>query len=282
MVSVEAACVQMNSGPDLEANLMQAGNFIREAAKEGATFIATPENTDFIRKNEELMLESALTANRHPGIPFFSFLAKELSVWLLIGSMKIKVSENKVVNRSFLFRDTGQLVASYDKIHLFDVDLPNGESHRESEVVEAGDKAVVIDTPWNKLGMSICYDRRFPCFYRAMAKKGAAMFTIPAAFTAHTGGAHWETLLRARAIETGSFIIAPAQCGEHEGERKTYGHSMIIGPWGQVLAEKTSDTPGVIYRKLNFLDSIKARAAIPSLEHDRPYSFYQTKDKNQK
>jgi predicted amidohydrolase len=278
MSTVTVSCIQLNAGPDIDENLKQAGMLIREAAKDGAEFVATPENTDFMRKSPELTLETALESDKHPGVPFFSFLAKELKIYLLIGSMKIKVSGNKVVNRSFLFSDTGQLRASYDKIHLFDVKLPNGEDYQESASIEAGEKAILIGTPWCKVGMSVCYDVRFPYLYRDLAQKGAQMLTIPAAFTAHTGVAHWETLLRARAIETGSFVIAPAQCGEHEGGRKTYGHSMIVGPWGQVLAEKTEDKQGFISRKINVLDVTKARVAIPSLEHDRSYEFYKTKD----
>ena len=278
MTSLKVGCLQLNSGPNIEENLRVAGTLIRDAAKDECEFIVTPENTDFMRESSALTVETALEADKHPGIPFFSFLAKELSVWLLIGSMKIKVGNKKVVNRSFLFRDTGQLVASYDKIHLFDVDLPNGESHRESDSVEAGNKAVIANTPWKKLGMSICYDVRFPYLYRSLAKNGAEMIAVPSAFTAHTGEAHWEALLRARAIETGSFIIAPAQCGKHEGGRETHGHSMIVGPWGQVLAEKTDNTTGIISRKIDFLDVIKSRRAIPSLEHDRNYDFYKTKD----
>lgn len=278
MTSLRVACVQMNSGPDIDSNLKQAGTIIRDAARDEADFIATPENTDFMRLDAPSTIETALSADKHPGIPFFSFLAKELKVWLLIGSMKIKVDENKVVNRSFLFRDTGQLIASYDKIHLFDVDLPNGESHRESDSVLPGNKAIVVPVADRKIGMSICYDLRFPYLYRTLAQKGAELMTVPAAFTEHTGQAHWEVLLRARAIETGSFVVAPAQVGEHEGGRKTYGHSMIVGPWGQVLAEKTDDTPGFIARKIDFLDSVKARAAIPSLKHDRAFDFYKTKE----
>lgn len=278
MASVKVACVQLNCGPDIDENLKQAGALIRDAAKDEAEFVVTPENSDFMRESAALTVETALEANKHPGIPFYSFLAKELSIWLLIGSMKIKVNDRAVVNRSFLFRDTGQLVASYDKIHLFNVDLPNGETHREGDSVVAGDKAIVVNTPWSKLGMSICYDVRFAYLYRAMAQKGAEMQVVPSAFTEHTGAAHWETLLRARAIETGSFIIAPAQCGEHEGGRRTHGHSMIVGPWGQVLAEKTTDTPGFISRKIDFLDVVKARKAIPSLEHDRTFEFYKSKD----
>jgi predicted amidohydrolase len=275
---VKVACIQANSGPDIDENLKQVGSLIRDAAKDDCDFIVTPENTDFMRESAGKTIESAMEANKHPGIPFFSFLAKELGIWLLIGSMKIKVDNRQVVNRSFLFRDTGQLVASYDKIHLFDVDLPNGEKHRESDSVLPGDKAVVVNTPWKKLGMSICYDVRFPYLYRAMAQREAMMMAVPSAFTAQTGAAHWEVLLRARAIETGSFILAPAQCGKHEGGRETFGHSMIIGPWGKVLAEKTEDKPGFISRKIDLLDAVRARTAIPSLQHDRTFDFYKTKD----
>lgn len=278
MTSVNVACVQMNSGADIDENLKQVGEMIREAAREECSFIVTPENTDFMAANKMETLSIAEDANKHPGIPFFSFLAKELKIWLLIGSMKIKVDDTTIVNRSFLFRDTGQLVASYDKIHLFDVDLPSGESHKESDGCLGGDRAVVVNTPWRKLGMSICYDVRFPFLYRGMAQSGAEMLTIPSAFTAQTGQAHWEVLLRARAIETGSFVLAPAQGGKHPGDRKTHGHSMIIGPWGQVLAEKNDTEPGYITRKIDFLDVTKARHAIPSLQHDRPFEIYKAKD----
>ena len=276
--SVKVACVQLNSGTDIEENLEQAAIHIRAAAGAGAEFIATPENTDFIRKTPELTLQTAPFEGEHPGVPAFSLLAKELSVWILVGSMKVKLGNGKLSNRSFLFNDNGQLMAAYDKIHLFDVDLPNGESHQESAIVQPGEKAVVVNTPWEKVGLSICYDIRFPYLYRDLAKNGAEMIAVPSAFTVSTGEAHWETLLRARAIETGSFIIAPAQFGVHEGGRKTYGHSMIVGPWGQVLAEKTENSPGYILRKISFLDVTKVRAAIPSLQHGRSYEFYKTKD----
>lgn len=271
------ACVQLNSGPDIDDNLKAAGKLIREAAVEGAEFIVTPENTDFIRETKELSLETALEENKHPGPIFFSEVAKQLGVWLLIGSMKIKISEDKMANRSFLFSKTGQLMATYDKIHLFDCDLPTGEVHRESDMIEAGTKAAVVKTPWKPVGLSICYDLRFPYLYRSLAQRGADIIAVPAAFTVPTGKAHWETLLRARAIETGSFILAPAQCGEHEGGRETYGHSMIIGPWGKVLAEREENTPGIIMRKLHFEDVTKARFAIPSLKSDSDFEFYETK-----
>jgi predicted amidohydrolase len=278
MAELKIACIQMNSGPDIEENLRQAGELIQEAAREEAELICTPENTDFIGKDTASTLATALPADKHPGIPFFATLAKQLKVWLLIGSMKIKDDNGKIFNRSYLFNSGGQLVASYDKIHLFDVDLPNGESHRESDAFAAGDKAVVANTSWGKLGMTICYDLRFPYLYRDLAQKGAEILTIPSAFTDSTGQAHWEALLRARAIETGSFVIAPAQVGTHAGGRKTYGYSMIIGPWGQVLADHTEDKAGIIMRKIDTLDVTKARAAIPALTHDRKYDFYKTKN----
>lgn len=274
---VTVACIQMNSGPSIQENLTKAGLLIKEAVDDGAEFVLTPENTDFIRESSELSLETALEENKHPGPLFFSELAKQLKIWILIGSMKIKVSEDKTANRSFLFSKTGQLMATYDKIHLFDCDLPTGESHRESDNIMPGTKAAVVKTPWKPIGLSICYDLRFPYMYRSMAQKGAEILAVPSAFTETTGKAHWEALLRARAIETGSYVLAPAQFGEHEGGRKTYGHTMIVGPWGQVLAEMEDDKEGHIKRKLHFEDVTKARFAVPSLQHDREFDFYETK-----
>lgn len=273
MSNVTLACIQMNSGPKIDENLTNAAVLIKNAAKEGAEFIFTPENTDFTRQSAALTLETALPADKHPGVPLFSMLAKELKVWLLIGSMKIKVSETKAANRSFLFSDKGQLMATYDKIHMFDVDLANGESYRDSAWCEAGSQAVIANTPWKKLGMTICYDLRFPHLYRTLAQKGAEIMAVPSAFAATTGKDHWETLLRARAIETGSFVVAPAQVGEHEGKRQTHGHSMIIGPWGNILAEADGQKSGFITHRVDLLKTTKARAAIPSLQHDRNYDF---------
>jgi len=271
------ACVQMTSGPGIDQNLQAAGALIKQAADEGAEFICTPENTDFMRETKELSLATAPEEGKHPGALFFSALAKQYGVWILVGSMKVKVSAGKMANRSYLFSKTGQLMATYDKIHLFDCDLPTGESHRESDAFQGGDKAAVVKTPWKPVGLSICYDMRFAHLYRKMAQKGAEILTVPAAFTVPTGRAHWETLLRARAIETGCFVIAPAQVGTHEGGRETYGHSMIIGPWGQVLAEAKSDAPEVISRKIHFEDVTKARFSVPSLSNDRDFELYETK-----
>lgn len=267
---VKTACIQLNAGPVIEDNLQAAQALIREAAAQGAQFIATPENTCHMRSPQSEKLKTAKPEDTHPGIPFFSELARELGVWLLAGSISIRLDDNRIANRSFLFSDSGQIAARYDKIHLFDVDLPTGESHRESALVRPGEKAVVAPLPWGKLGLSICYDLRFAYLYRDLAKAGASIISVPAAFTVPTGQAHWHTLLRARAIETGAFVIAPAQCGEHEGGRRTYGHSLIISPWGEILAEG-GEEPGIVMADLDLELVAKARAAIPALKHDREY-----------
>ncbi len=272
---LSAACVQMTSSPDIEDNLRRVEILIREAASQGANFIATPENTCQIRFPASLGLNSAYRQDEHPGVKLFSALARELGVVLLIGSMSIKTSDNKLSNRSFLFSKNGEIKATYDKIHLFDVDLGGGETYCESDVISSGKNAVI--SPLNKdfmLGLSICYDLRFAYLYRSLAQKGANIMCVPAAFTVPTGRAHWEVLLRARAIETGSYVIAPAQVGEHEGGRQTWGHSMIIDPWGQIISQQ-EDGQGVIIADL-FVDKIaKARLAIPALEHDRGYKINQ-------
>ncbi len=267
-----AACVQLNSGPDVQDNLKQAGAFIREAAGRGAQLIATPEVTDQVISNRAEKFDVMYSEEEHPGLPFFGALAQELGVHLLIGSMCVKLSGHKIANRSYLFDPAGRAAARYDKIHLFDVDLPNGESHRETALYVHGDKAVIADMGGVRLGMSVCYDLRFPYLYRDLAKARAQVLSIPAAFTVSTGQAHWEVLLRARAIETGSFVLAPAQSGDHDGARKTYGHSMIVGPWGEVLAHAET-APGIILAELNLGDVKKARQAIPALKHDRDYTL---------
>lgn len=264
------ACIQMTSGPEIADNLKASAALIREAAAQGVTFIATPENTDQIRRKLEDKLTTADSETVHPVRDFYSALAKELGVWLLIGSIGVRVSETQLANRSHLFAPDGSLAAVYDKIHMFDVKLSRTEFYNESKDNRAGDKAVVADMGFAKLGMSICYDVRFPHLHRDLAKAGAQILSVPAAFTVPTGKAHWEVLLRARAIETGSFVIAPAQVGEHEGGRLTYGHSMIIGPWGEILAEKDEGT-GCIIAEIDLSEVEKARSAIPALKHDKPY-----------
>ncbi len=267
---VKTACIQLNSGPDIADNLAVCAALIREAAAEGAEMILTPENTCHMRTPQSAKLESSPPEEHHPGLPLFSDLAQELGIWLLAGSFSVRVADDKIANRSYLFSDHGEMVAFYDKIHLFDVDLPTGESHRESDLVRGGGRAVICGLPWKGavLGMSICYDVRFPALYRMMAQHGATIMAVPSAFTVPTGMAHWESLLRARAIETGSYVLAPAQCGTHHGGRQTYGHAMIIGPWGDVIVE-AEDEPDYIVASLDMDAVARARQAIPSLTHDR-------------
>jgi predicted amidohydrolase len=269
--AVKFACVQMTAGPEVGPNLDAAAALIREAAAGGAKFIFTPENTSIIEPNREQALAKSFTEDEHPGLPYFSKLAKQLGVWLLIGSMPIRVEAERLANRSFLIDDQGRIIARYDKIHLFDVDLPNGEVYRESERIRPGSQAVLAPTPWGTLGMTVCYDLRFPQLYRDLAHAGASIISIPAAFTVPTGEAHWHVLLRARAIETGAFVFAPAQCGTHAGGRRTYGHSLIVAPWGEILAE-AGETPGTIATVIDFSQVAAARNMIPSLRHDRDYA----------
>jgi predicted amidohydrolase len=270
-MTFRAACVQLRSSDDVAENIAVASSLIREAAAAGATFIATPENTTLMAPDGGAKLASSYDEAHDPALPLFSALAKELGVHLLIGSLAIKVSETKTANRSFLFAPDGGVTARYSKIHLFDVALANGENYRESNTVAGGDAAVVADTALGKIGLSICYDMRFPQLYRAMAQKGAFAFTVPSAFTVPTGKAHWHVLLRARAIENGAFVIAPAQGGLHVNGRKTYGHSLIVAPWGEILAE-AGDDPCIITADIDPALSEQARARIPNLQHDRHFT----------
>jgi len=265
------ACIQLNAARDIAPNIAAASALIRDARAKGAQFILTPENTGMIEPKRPQMLEKARPEAEHPAIPAFSALAAELGVWLLIGSLQIKLDATTCANRSFLFDHRGGAVARYDKIHMFDVDLKGGESYRESKTFRPGDRAVIADTPWGKVGLTVCYDLRFAYLYRALAQAGASFLTVPSAFTVPTGRAHWHTLLRARAIETGSYVFAPAQCGEHAEGRKTYGHSLIVAPWGEVLADG-GDAPGIIAADIDPAKVAEARAMIPALTHDRRFS----------
>jgi len=270
MSTFRAACVQLRSSDDTNENIQTASKLIREAAKAGAQFIATPENTTLMAPDGGAKLEKSFSEERDPALPDFRALAEELGVWLLIGSLAIKVSDTKTANRSFLLTPKGEIAARYDKIHLFDVDLPSGEKYRESNTVAGGNRAVLADLPWGKLGLTICYDLRFPRLYRKLAKAGAQILTVPSAFTETTGKAHWHVLLRARAIETGAFVIAPAQGGLHANGRRTYGHSLIVAPWGEILAEGGTD-PGVISADIDMAAVTDARSRVPSLTHDRDF-----------
>ncbi len=266
-----AACIQLRSGEDVGENVRAACAFIREAAAGGARFIATPENTTLMAADAGAKLASSFSAADDPALPVFAALAKELGVHQLIGSLAIKVSDTKTANRSILFKPDGRMGARYDKIHLFDVTLGGGEAYAESNTVAGGSQAVLAPTPWGLVGMTVCYDVRFPQLYRALALGGAFAFTVPAAFTVPTGEAHWHVLLRARAIENGAFVFAPAQGGTHDNGRKTYGHSLIIGPSGEVLAEAGTD-PGVIYADIDPARSAAARAKLPNLQHARDFA----------
>ncbi len=267
----KAACVQVAAGRELAPNIDAAVRLGREARALGADFITYPENVTMIEPVGAEALKKALPESEHPAIPAFRALARETGAWILAGSLSIRAGEKKYANRSLLFDAGGNIVARYDKLHLFDVDLAGGERYRESERIAPGDRAVVAATPWGLLGMTICYDVRFPQLYRALAKAGAAMFTIPAAFTVQTGRAHWHILNRARAIECGAFVIAAAQCGTHAQGRRTFGHSLIVDPWGEMLAEG-GENEGVIVAEIDPARSDEARRRIPALQHDRAFS----------
>lgn len=265
---VKAACIQMRSGITRSENLEIATRMIRQAATDGAELILTPEMTNVLDRKKDRLLENLPQEEQLEEISAFSALATELGIYLVIGSVAVALPEvggaRKIANRSIAFGPVGVL-ARYDKIHLFDVDLPTGESWRESRMMIGGEQAVLVQMSEAKVGLSICYDLRFPHLYRGLAQAGAQILTVPAAFTVPTGEAHWEVLLRARAIETGSFVLAAAQGGHHDDGRKTYGHSMIIDPWGRILAEKPDDEPGLIMADLDLAQVEDARTRIPSL-----------------
>jgi predicted amidohydrolase len=269
MSQIDVALIQMRSGTDPAANLEIALAQIRAAAGEGASFIATPETTHLVQKDAEAAFAVMRAPDDDPAIPAFASLAKELSIYLLIGSLALRLGERKAANRSFLFGPDGETLATYDKAHMFDVGLGQGETYRESENYEAGDRLIIADLAGAKLGLSICYDLRFAYLYRRLAQAGANILTVPAAFTRPTGRAHWETLLRARAIETGAYVIAPAQGGLHEDGRRTWGHSMIVGPWGEIVAQLGHDEPGILTATLDMRKVTEARRRVPALEHDR-------------
>jgi len=270
-VPFKAACVQMRSSDDVAENIRAATDLIRDAAAQGATFIVTPENTNLMAPDAGAKLAKSFDEAHDPALPVFSQLAKELKIWLVIGSLAIKVSETKTANRSYLFAPDGGIAARYSKIHLFDAALGSGESYRESNTVAGGNEAVIADTALGRIGLTVCYDMRFPQLYRRLAQQGAFLFTVPSAFTVPTGEAHWHVLLRARAIENGAFVIAPAQGGAHAGGRKTYGHSLIVSPWGEVLAEAGTD-PCVISADIDPSLVQQAREKVPNLQHDRNFS----------
>jgi predicted amidohydrolase len=263
-----AACVQMTTGREPAENIAAASDLIRQAKAAGADLIMTPETTNLIEPKGALLFQKAAPEERDAAVAAFAASAAELGTWLLIGSVVVKVADDKAANRSILFDPAGRVAARYDKIHMFDVDIPDGQSYRESKNYRAGGQGVVADLPWGRLGMTVCYDLRFPYLYRALAHAGADFLSVPAAFTKFTGQAHWHVLLRARAIETGCFVFAPAQCGTHAEGRETFGHSLIVAPWGEVLADG-GEAPGVVTAEIDLSRVDKARRMVPSLRHDR-------------
>jgi predicted amidohydrolase len=278
----KAACVQVSAGREIAPNVETALRLGRAAAARGARFIAFPENATMIEPVAAAAMRKALSERDHPALPAFAGLARETGAWVLGGSLSIRRDPGhrdggKYANRSFLFDPAGTIAARYDKLHLFDVDLPTGERHRESERIVPGSEAVTAATPWGVVGLTICYDVRFPQLYRALARAGAFLFTVPSAFTVPTGRAHWHVLNRARAIECGAYVLAPAQCGTHAEGRRTFGHSLIVDPWGEVLAE-AGEEEGVIVAEIDPAKSADARRRIPALQHDRPFAEPATAD----
>jgi len=271
MSMFRAAAVQMRTGTDVATNVAEAERLVREAAAAGAGYVLTPEMTTILDRDRAHLLASIAPEGSDPSLARFRTLAQELGIWLHIGSMAILLDGDSVANRAFLIAPDGHIAARYDKIHMFDVDLAGGESYRESRLYRPGDTATVADLPWTRLGLTVCYDVRFPYLHRALAKAGAAMIAVPAAFTRTTGEAHWHVLLRARAIETGSYVIAAAQGGHHEDGRDTYGHSMIIDPWGKILAE-AGDEPGVVFADIDPELSATVRARLPALANERAFT----------
>ena len=264
--------VQLRTPATHLSALQHVTPLVREAAAGGAHLIATPEVTNIVQRDRALLLPSLQTADADPVVMGLRALAQSLKVWILIGSALVRRADDKVANRSFLVRPDGAVAATYDKIHMFDVDLPNGESVRESAAFEPGERLVTARAMDAILGLTICYDLRFPAMHQSLARSGAEVMTVPSAFTRPTGEAHWRTLLRARAIETGSFVLAPAQGGLHEDGRATWGHSMVVGPWGEVLAQADHDEPAVVMADIDLLAVARARQAIPALVNARAFT----------
>lgn len=267
-----AALVQMRCGGSTADNLVDATKLIRAAKAAGADYVLTPEMTNLMVVRRDDLFSAIADEETDATLQACRALARELALYLHIGSLAVRVSKMRAANRSFLIGPDGSIVARYDKIHMFDVDLAHGESYRESASYQAGETAIIADLPWGRIGLSICYDLRFPAVYRALAEAGAAFLTVPSAFTRQTGEAHWHTLLRARAIENGCYVFAAAQGGLHATGRETYGHSLIVDPWGTVIAEGDTE-PGIVVASIDPARVTQARQRIPSLQHGRRFSL---------
>ena len=267
-----AACIQLNSKRDIEANIPNILSLIDDALGRDAEFISLPECTCMIEPDRELLWRKVPVESDHPVLSAIREKAAVGRAWILIGSLAIRLLDNKIANRSYLVDHNGELAAKYDKIHMFDVQLGDGQSYRESETYQPGNEVVLANLPWGPLGLTICYDVRFPYLYRTLAKNGAKFISVPSAFTRVTGEAHWHVLQRARAIETGCYVISAAQCGTHATGRQTYGHSLIVDPWGRILAD-CGEKVGVITAEIDPAEVDQAKARIPALTHDRSYEL---------
>jgi deaminated glutathione amidase len=268
----KAAMIQMRSGLTPAANIDDAVRLIGEAKSAGADYVLTPEMTNILAAKREQLFAAVVEEEKDAALATMRELARKLGLYVHVGSLAIKISNDRAANRSFLIDPKGEVAARYDKIHMFDVDLADGESYRESRNYRPGELAVLADLPWGRLGLTVCYDLRFPALYRALAEAGATMLAIPSAFTKQTGEAHWHVLMRSRAIENGSFVFAAAQGGKHENSRETYGHSLVVDPWGRIIAEGGTE-PGIVMAEINLAEVAKARSRIPSLQHGRRFEI---------
>lgn len=271
MPSFKAACVQLRSGKSVQDNIVAAESLIRAAAADGAAYVQTPEMSNLLVRSRDELLERISEPEHDPFLTRARQLAAELEIHIHIGSLAVLAGNGKVANRGFMIAPQGKVLASYDKIHMFDVDLPNGESWRESATYEPGTQTLITDLPFARIGMAVCYDIRFPAIFRTQARAGAQVLTAPAAFTRQTGEAHWHVLQRARAIENGAFIISAAQGGTHEDGRETYGHSLVVDPWGAVIAELDHDEPGYVLADIDTENVAKARGRIPAIANEREF-----------
>lgn len=269
--TLRVGLVQTRTPADHEAALEHVAPLVRQAIEEGAEFVLTPECTNVVQKDRAKLLPTLTALEDDPVVNGLRAIAAKTGTWIDVGSALVRREDGKAANRQAMIDPTGAIVATYDKLHMFDVDLPTGETARESATYTPGERAVVVDTPWARLGLTICYDMRFPALHRALALAGAKVITVPAAFTRPTGEAHWDVLLRARAIETGSFVIAAAQGGFHEDGRGTWGRSIVVGPWGEVIGKLDHDEPGVLMADLDLSAVDKARTAIPVLQNARSF-----------
>jgi predicted amidohydrolase len=268
----KVALIQMRSGLDPEANLVAVLAGVDEAKRGGADYVQTPEMTNVLENKRERLFTKIFDEEQDPTLATLREVARKLSIYIHLGSLAIKASPEKAANRGFLIDRNGDIAARYDKIHMFDVDLAGGESYRESSTYRPGDLAVAADLPWGRLGLTVCYDLRFPALYRALAEAGASFLAIPSAFTRQTGEAHWHVLMRARAIENGCFVFAAAQGGKHEHGRETFGHSLVVDPWGKIIAEGGTE-PGVIFAEIDPAQVAAARGRVPSLSHGRRFEL---------